>query len=189
MMRNWPLRGCVLILLVSGACLAEDDLKPLNDSEGYALLAVDVLNSSFSALSLDGGFTLGDVYTLKSDEMEKGVNFRLIKLRAGTYHWSRMLLGSSMNADWHSQTWHDLDEFKYTIEVLPGRVSYGGHLFIDTDFSYGTFSYKNRVSQAIKYLEECCQTVLDDYPFEYAGPGVDPYPDYYFSLIQGREKE
>lgn len=168
---------------------AQDTPEPLGSNEGYLLVALDTANSRFRSISLDGGLTLGDVYTIKRDEIGPGVNYRLIKLKAGEYHWARLLIESSANVRQFRQVFYDLDDDRFAMQVIASRISYGGHLYADFDYSTGDFKFLNRVTMAIDHLRECCNEQLERYGFAYTGPGEDPFPDFYLGLPDQADAE
>lgn len=149
-------------------------LDPLNDNEGYLVVATNIDGFIPRHFTLSGESIFQGSYLM--DELTFGDNIRIIKMKAGTYHWSKLKINNTYS--------FKLEEDKYTLKVEAGKVNYSGHLIVNVYPQYGTanFRFVNRVSQVFDEIENCCDSLLENTPLIFNGTGADPFVDYFSRL-------
>lgn len=145
-------------------------LEPLGPNEGYALLIINGANGDRLELDGEGLFSGTNVRPDKSDGY-----LEIIKLKAGRYHWKKMWVGESV----YGSTFYTLDDSNLDFTVKPGVISYPGHLDIRWRSGGASFRMLDRLSVALRELQQQTDPVLARYPLEYTGKGTDDFADFY----------
>lgn len=160
------------LLLFSTPTTAQIDAAPLVRGEGYLLVAISSPRLFFDTLSLEGRTS----YQFEGRDFDDEINFRIIKLPAGEYYWSRMVLSGT-------RSYFKFKKNEYPLTVKAGRVNYGGMFLAEAVGSQrGAIQIVNRVTSAIEFVEECCAEMLQKYPLRFAAAGNDSFVDYYSAL-------
>lgn len=161
--------ACSLVLAswlsYAQAKLSITSLKP---GYGYLLVAVEAYGLAPSKILLKGNkfLTSTSVASLKL-----GNNYQLLALPAGEYTYNQIYNHQQLNSD----TYWDILNHDYSIQVQADVISYGGHLVSSIDESYAEFLFRNRSSQAWAYINQCCSQLLRTNTFHYTGHYPDPF--------------
>lgn len=149
-------------------------LEPLDDDEGYLVVATNIDGFVPRHLTLSGESIFQGGYLM--DELKIGNNIRIIKMKAGSYHWSKLKINKTYL--------FKLEEDKYILNVEAGKINYSGHLIVNVYPQFGTadFRFVNRASQVFDEIESCCENLLEQTPLLFNGTGVDPFVDYFSGL-------
>jgi hypothetical protein len=168
----------ILLLCVSFYCLAENDIGPLGENEGYVILPLVVSGLIPESVTIADSNLFGNSY--KVENIKGGNNFNIIRLPAGEYKWSKVRL--------HKSHYFNLKDKEFNLTVKSGVINYGGHLIVEINPEFGTanLNYVNRSSQIIKELEECCINLMVKYQLTFAGNSEDPFIEFYRAVIAGR---
>lgn len=172
---------CVVLCCVStlGYCLTE-----LSKDEGYILVAMKIEQGYVpSHITLD---TEGWLSDLRFEKLKSNYNYWLVVVDAGSYTWNRVYLGK--------QTYIDLADQKYVINVEAGKINYAGHLSMYTEMNGSLnyliggarFYFNNKASQALEYMESSYPEVLAQYNLNYTGKEKDHFFEY-AKAIEGNQ--
>lgn len=171
---------CFLWLLIVGIsyphlAYPQDLDEPLKEGEGYLFVAISMNNFAIDLLSIDGGGSFFYAHDFRGQELQSGINYKIIKLPEGEYYWRKIVLQNG--------SYFNFGKTEFPISVKAGYVNYGGW-FVGSVKGTNSASFEviNRASAAIQRLEYCCQEMTETYPIRYGGGGEDPYLSYYFSL-------
>lgn len=142
----------------------------LKSGHGYLLLAVESLGTPPKKILLKGPKVFS---SLSIDKLQAGDNYRILEVPTGRYYFSQVYSDEEKN----SAYWEILS-FDYYIDVLENKTSYAGHLISEMYSDQHTdFNFRNRSSQAYKFLEVCCELISRKYPLTFTGSYPDPFLD------------
>ncbi len=147
----------------------------LKSNEGYYLARIWV-NDFFSKTEFSSGIKSIRITGEQGKIIKRitiGRNHRLLKLEAGNYSWSRVVL--------YNDRYYDLNDNKFDFKVDAGKINYGGDFgIVNLGNGVASFGYHNRSSFAYKQLKTDYPELLDSHKLHYTGHAIDPY----FDLIQ-----
>lgn len=175
---TWLLLAAALALPATAAAITRvDDGDPvaLRPDEGLLVLSIDTdINiDRVQFRDVARRFTSGT----SINRPRKGQTFRLFRVRAGEYQWSRATL-----LDLYSyRSWVDFTgnaEFRFKVEA--GRINYPGDLILRTNEvgRVGTH-LANRSLPVLDWLRGAHPQAWASLPFAYAGEYPDPFPEAY----------
>ncbi|MEM7430727.1 MAG: hypothetical protein AAF351_02190 [Pseudomonadota bacterium] len=166
--------AAIIVLLLPLTAPAQDEFETLGSNDGYLVVGIDISGMSYDYLAIDKRGSIGFSHKFKSETMSRGMNYRIIKLPAGTYYWRRLMGNFRYRLI--------LDREIFEMKVEPGKINYGGDIFINWRWGSSDIRMANRATSAVEYLSECCQHLLGDLPLVYARGGGDPFLDYLATL-------
>lgn len=181
--------GCLLLIL-QNACAyefntgkvinASGSKKVLAEDEGYLYLSFET-NSDISRITLDGE---GIGNKIRFNDIKRGDNHALVKLKAGKYSWEyiNIYVGIGLIR-------YDVDEEKYAFEVKPGVVNYPGSWWFTGEWAYAhkallRLQNYNFLSYEVFHFKKHFSHLIDELAFEYQGKIKDPYNSYLFDAIE-----
>jgi len=147
---------------------ANPSITPLKPGYGYLLVAVEAYGLAPSKILLKGNKFLASTSVA---DLKLGNNYQLIALPAGEYTYNQVYNHQQIN----NETYWDILNHNYSIQVQADAISYGGHLVSSIDESYAEFLFRNRSSQAWAYIKQCCSQLLKTTTFDYTGHYPDPF--------------
>lgn len=166
--------ACIFTFSSSFSHAIEDNIQipKLKSNEGYLLAGIEIYNIIPSKIYLQGDSLL----SIESiADLAPGDQYRLLALPAGTYTYKRVFNNAHINKNVY---WSILER-KFSVTVKAGAINYSGHLISDIEGTrYASFSYRNRSSQALRFLDQCCNQLLSKYSFRYTGESPDPYAEF-----------
>lgn len=148
--------------------IKEDVDLDLSEDSGYLLLGVDT-NVTLQNVDIFGA----DNIRLSQNDLRPGSKFILIDLEAGDYSIRNIRFNVFMKSK--------LTDGYWDFTVLPGGVSYVGHLEVHSNFRFWTLSQdstielSNRSSEALMFMQQQFPNILTSRSLEYAGPGKDDF--------------
>jgi dipeptidyl aminopeptidase/acylaminoacyl peptidase len=163
------------LLLACAVAQAENVDKPLDADEGWALLMIDN-GVGASSVVFDGPGMRDDLARVKP-----GVNLRLLRLRAGTYRWTRVNMPSS----WSRDTWYTIKQDKrYEFTVQPGVLNYAGDLRLrKSGYGFVVFQRTNRALQAMMTLDKEHPGLRARFKWHSDLASPDPFPEFAATLL------
>lgn len=161
------------ILVFCAPALAQGE-QELAGNEGYLVVSLKVSGIGFEALWIRRNGAVGEGYTFTNQNMYRGINYVVIKAKAGRYSWGRL---KTVNVGGRG-----LEKGMFDFVVSPGKINYGGHMVIEYLYMRPSIKLLNRASQAINHMTSCCQSLLDKYEFQYVAGEADPFLQYLSGL-------
>ncbi|MFT5164413.1 MAG: hypothetical protein ACI9FJ_003014 [Alteromonadaceae bacterium] len=185
---NCFLAALSFMLLLSGCSttvtsLKQDKDKVLLQNQGFVLLGIQT-NRSLKQVEISGPQNID----LGAKDIKDGTNYLLVDLEAGVYTIERVLLDSYWRTSFD-------DEEPWTFEVVPGKISYVGHLEIVQRGNWrrrSSTELVNRSSEALEFLADNYPNILANRTVSYGGPGQDRFFNYLaetYSTTHGPKKE
>lgn len=170
-------RVALLLALLLGATAAQaaDTDKPLAADEGWAVIAIDN-GIGASSVVVDGPRLRDDL----ARGLKPGMNLRVLRLRAGTYRWTR----ANLQGSWSSDRWYNIKRdarFEFTIE--PGVINYPGDLRMRGGFGYATFHRTNRALQTMMQLDKEHPGLRERFKWRSEVGAPDPFPAFAAQLL------
>jgi len=171
-----------LAILLLNACastvtsITKDQNKELKENTGYLLLGIQT-NLDLKSIRINGPQNI----ELSSSDIKEGSNYFLIDLSAGQYTLDQLKLSRY----WRREL---TDEENWHFNVIPGKISYVGHLEVNTwGYWYPITKVElvNRSSESLEFLEDNFSNILRERPIVYGGSGKDDF----FDFIESQYKE
>lgn len=165
-------RAALLLALLLGTAVAQaaDTDKPLGADEGWAVIAIDN-GIGASSVVIDGPRLRDDL----ARGLAPGMNVRVLRLRAGTYRWTR----ANLRGNWSADRWYNITRdarFEFTIE--PGVINYPGDLRIRGGFGYAAFQRTNRALQTMMLLDQDHPGLRERFKWRSEVGAPDPFPTF-----------
>lgn len=143
-------------------------------NQGYLLLGIQT-NRSLKSIEISGAQRI----ELSSKDVKRGTNYLLVDLKAGQYTIDRLLLDRSISVNLENEEY-------WQFEVVPGQISYVGHLELVTRgfsiFTSNRSELVNRSSEALEFLADNYPNIFSSRKITYSGPGDDSFFSYLNSL-------
>ncbi len=164
--------------------ISSGSAKELAADEAYLFLSFDT-DSDISRLTIDGE---GFGNKIRFNDVKRGSNHALIKLKAGEYHWEHINIYFGLGSIRKS-----LGKDDFTFTVKPGVVNYPGTWAFRGEW-IGNFRARmslqgyNHLSFELEYFKNKYQDLVGQVPFEYQGRVADPYAKYLTEAIKGFDK-
>lgn len=167
----WQKLMLLLLLLAAPAAWARVNIeKPLAADEGWLLVIAD--NQALAtSLLLDGAGLLNDDLV----DLKAGRNVRLLRAKAGSYHWGRVSRNSGYwNSYWNLKR-HPAREFT----VQAGAINYPGDFVLhSSEANLGMFFFSNRGLQAMMALDTNFPGLRGKLPWRTAMAMPDPFAEF-----------
>jgi len=166
----WVVLGLMFILsscATKVTSIKEDKNKLIKENSGFILFGVDT-NRNLKSIQLSGPQKI----KLTSEDIQKGTNYLLVDLKAGTYTIDKINFNNYM--------YLRLNDTDWKIEVKPQQISYVGHLELVTRGYWILTSHSelvNRSSEALEFMEDNYPNMLASRKLVYGGPGNDNFFD------------
>lgn len=155
-----------------GEVHSDHEILPLKPGQGYLMLAIEALEHSPAKIFLKGPKLFSSVSV---SHLLENTQYRLLALPVGKYQYKHVL-----NPEYFGdQSYWDIEDQGFATEVKANSISYGGHLIsLIENQEHAAFYYRNRSSQALRFLSQCCASLVKQYDFHYSGAFRDPFIRY-----------
>ncbi len=170
----------------TGELIIESGSKSsLAADEAYLFLSFNS-DTNISRLTIDGE-GLGN--KIRFDDVKRGDNRALIKLKAGRYHWEHINIYFGAGS-----IRKKLDKDDYSFTVKPGVVNYPGSWSFRGEW-VGNLRAKmslvgyNNLTFEMEHFKAEYQSLVDVVPFEYQGAIKDPYPAFLTQALAQRDPD
>ncbi len=171
MLRTMHLFMCLAFLTsctMKVSSIKQDVDLALDEDSGYLLLGVDT-NVALQNVDIYGA----DNIRLSQNDLRPGSKFILIDLEAGDYSIRNIRFNVFMKSK--------LTDGYWDFTVMPGGISYVGHLEVNSNFRFWNFNQdstielSNRSSEALIFMQQQFPNILTSRTLQYAGPGKDAF--------------
>jgi len=152
----------------------------LADDEGYLYMALNT-NTNISRITIDG---VGFGRKIRFNDIKKGQNYALLKVKAGDYYWEyiNIYVGIGLLRKYLTK-----DDYSFTVK--PGVVNYPGSWKFGAQW-VGNFRARmnlqnyNHLSYELQHYKKEYQELIGTPPFEYQGQIKDPYGDFLTEALE-----
>lgn len=128
----------LLLYSLYGYAQEKSAIPTLDDDEGFAIIAIYSKGKAGQVILEGSGF--GNVHSF--GPLNYSQHFSVIKLKAGTYNWSKV----SSKVDNSLKQYSKLEHLNLNFEVKAGKLNYTGLLMYETNNSSFSAKILNRTS-------------------------------------------
>ncbi len=151
----------------------------LDVDEGYLFMSLNT-NTDISRITIDG---VGFGKKIRFNDIKRGSNYALLKVKAGEYYWEHINIFVGVGA-----IRKHLTKDEYSFSVKPGVVNYPGSWNFGAKW-VGNFRARmnlenfNNLSYEIEHFNNQFASLIDPHPFEYQGQINDPYANFLTKVV------
>lgn len=182
---NKLIKCTVLMLVINWPAMSESfnsgelinhhgSKNKLAADEGYLYLSLDT-NSDISRITIDA---VGLSKKIRFNDIKKGNNYALLKVKAGEYYWEHINIYVGIG-----NIRKQLGSDEYSFNVKPGVVNYPGSWkfngqWIENARARLSLQNYNWLSFEMEHYKKYYARLVGDVPFEYQSQIDDPYPKF-----------